>query len=298
MNFQQSISTSYYSIIKCKLISLLLVFMFMSCSSSKHIDISRYPNTIDIMSFNLRYDNSKDGQHIWGNRKTACINMLKEIQPSIFGIQEGLYHQINEVKKNLPQYNDVGVGREDGSKKGEFASIFYLKSKFILINKGWFWLNSTPDLPLIGWDASAKRIVTWVKLKDLKTNKTILVFNTHFDHKGKLARKESAQLLINKINSLAIRKDIVFITGDFNGQISQSMFKPIKEQFKNAKRHSLQSKGKKSYNAFGAWCGLRNTNIDFIFYRNAYSTQYKTIDKNYGVSFISDHYPIWAEFKY
>ncbi len=81
--------------------------------------------------------------------------------PDIFGLQEALYEQITDIHKNLPEYEWFGVGRDDGEKEGEFSPIFFKKSKFILIEKGNFWLSEDCDKPGLGWDAVCNRIVAW-----------------------------------------------------------------------------------------------------------------------------------------
>lgn len=253
---------------------------------------------IDIMSFNIRNDNMDDKSNRWSNRKEACITMLNQKQPTIFGIQEGLAHQVDFLKQNLSTYSSYGVGRNDGNNKGEFVSIFYKKDRFNLIDSGTFWLSSTPHIPSVGWDAEIKRITSWVKLKDQKTGHIIFTFNTHFDHKGKQARKESAKLLVEKIKALTPDHASIFVLGDFNGLIRQSMFDPILSYLNNSKKDAPKSDRKKSYNGFGKYYGLINRNIDFIFYKNAHATHYETIKTKYNIPYISDHYPILARFKY
>ena len=61
-----------------------------------------------------------------------------------------------------------------------------------------FW-PETPSVPgSKSWDAAITRMVTWAQFKDLKTGKVFFAFNTHFDHIGKEARRQSAHLLLKK----------------------------------------------------------------------------------------------------
>lgn len=249
------------------------------------------------MSFNLRYDNPNDGIHQWSNRKEACVTMLNTYKPSIIGTQEGLKHQIDYLNNQLYDYHYVGNGREDGQFKGEYAAIFYLTSQFKLQEEGMFWLSKTPNYPSIGWDAALERIVTWVKLKNIQSDKTVYVFNTHFDHEGSIAREESAKLLVKQIEELTEITDEIYITGDFNGIISQDMFIPIKAKFLDAQKDGLITDHTGSFNAFGSLAGILGLNIDFIFYKNSTAISYQTITKDFGVPYISDHYPILGTFK-
>ena len=251
---------------------------------------------ISIMSFNIRYDTPDDGEHQWSNRKEACVQMLEEIKPAVFGIQEGLQHQVNYLDEELVGYDYIGVGRDDGHFRGEYAAIFYLKDRFEVIKNGNFWLSETPDTPSLGWDANNIRIVSWVQLKDHDHGKEIFIFNTHFDHKGAEARKESAKLLIDRINYLTGEDAPVFVTGDFNALLGNDILDPILREMKEAQSNSENTNDGKSFNGWGKLFHQRN--IDFIFYKEAEALAFRTVIKDYGVPFISDHYPIIAYFEY
>ena len=54
----------------------------------------------------------------------------------MFGAQEVLNNQLNDLLDRLPEYAYVGVGREDGKTKGEYAPIFYRKDRFSVEKSG------------------------------------------------------------------------------------------------------------------------------------------------------------------
>lgn len=278
---------------KCK--SLVFILLVL-CGCSKEVYEFTGEHDISVMSFNLRYDTEEDGDNKWDNRKDACVKMIKETKPSIWGIQEGLLRQLNFLEENLTDYKYVGVGRDDGHSSGEYSAIFYLKDRFELLENNTFWLSETPDEPSYGWDADCRRIVTWAHLKDLDSDKTLFVFNTHFDHIGKTAREESAKLLVRKIKEIADDGATVFITGDFNALIRNSIFEPIVNEYYSARRFAEKTDNIKSFNFYGRWYLSRN--IDFIFYKNAKALAFRTVSENYGVEYISDHYPIITHFNY
>lgn len=271
---------------------------FTLIGSCKPIEIYDFSGDSDLslMSFNLRYDEPADEENQWSNRKESCIAMLNEVKPTVFGIQEGLHNQVSYLDNNLPSYSYVGVGRDDGYSGGEYAAIFYASSIVELIDNGDFWLSETPDYPSKGWDANNTRICTWARFKDILNDKEFYVFNTHFDHLGKTAQKESSKLIVQKIQEIAEPNSPVFITGDFNMLIDNSRLEPINNNYFSAQRFAERSDDNKSYNAFGL--GIISRNIDFIFYNNSRAVSYKTIVGNYGVPYISDHYPIITHFKY
>lgn len=277
------------------IMAMLVLSSLFACNKINPYEI-KSDYDVSIMSFNLRYDTTEDGENQWSNRKEACIKMLNKTKPSVFGIQEGLQNQVAFLDENLPQYAYVGVARDDGHSSGEYNAVFYDKEKFELLASETFWLSETPDTPSLGWDGDCRRIVTWAHLKDIKNNKTIYIFNTHFDHKGKTAREESGKLLVKKIKEIVTDDTPVFITGDFNALIRNPIFNPITKDYFSARRFAQRTDNNKSFNFFGRWYLSRN--IDFVFYKNAYALSFRTVIEDYGVPYISDHYPIISHFKY
>lgn len=179
---------------------------------------SCYAQHLFVATYNLRYDNATDRKqgNAWKVRQQVICNLLNFEQPDIFGTQEGLKHQLNDLKKGLDNYNYIGVAREDGKKKGEHSAIFYKADKLTCLEQGNFWLSETPDKPTLGWDAACIRICTWGKFRLLKDNFDFYFFNLHMDHVGVVARREAAKLVIKKIKAIAGYNVPVILTGDFN----------------------------------------------------------------------------------
>jgi endonuclease/exonuclease/phosphatase family metal-dependent hydrolase len=171
---------------------------------------------IKAISYNIRYNSPNDGMNVWENRKATVSAFLNEENAGFVGLQEVVHAQLLDLIDGLKDYDYVGVGRKDGKSKGEYSPIFYLKKKYTLLQTNTFWLSETPDRVSKGWDASLERICTYGLFQSRKTQEKIWVFNTHFDHRGNLARTESVNLLIEQIKSLNQENHPVVITGDFN----------------------------------------------------------------------------------
>ena len=86
--------------------------------------------TTSIMTFNIRYDNPKDNENSWNKRKNEVINLIEYYHPDFLGIQEGLHNQIDYIQKNTSNYDYIGIGRDDGNKKGEYSAIYYDQNIF------------------------------------------------------------------------------------------------------------------------------------------------------------------------
>ena len=176
---------------------------------------SIYGQELRLATFNLRYDNPRDSLNNWKYRKDVVSKLIQFHDFDIVGTQEGLKHQLEDLSFRMPHYEYIGVGRGDGKEKGEFAAIFYKTDKFELLDKGDFWLSEDPSQPNKGWDAALPRICSWGKFRKIDSGFTFYFFNVHFDHVGKVARKESSKLIMEKITEIAQGSPTV-LTGDFN----------------------------------------------------------------------------------
>lgn len=255
----------------------------------------------NIMTFNIRYDNPDDGEQNWHKRKENVIRMVNFYDLDIIGMQEVLVSQLNYLKDNLPEFNSVGVGRKDGKEKGEFTPVFYRKNRFRELDHGTFWLSETPDKVSKGWDAALERIATWIKLQDKTTGKEFLFINTHFDHRGKQARVESARLLKTKIAKLANGKQVM-LTGDFNlvpeSEGIQTLIKPDGE-------NTLVNSSSVAEITYGPnWTSTGFDNrpydqrrvIDYIFLKDIKTVKrYAVIAEKLNALQLSDHCPVFVQ---
>ncbi len=256
--------------------------------------------SLNISSYNLRLLTSSDTQdRAWSTRKTYADKIIRKYDFHIFGTQELVLAQIKDLLALNSNYNYVGVGRDKGTTSGEHCAIFYKKNMFDLLDHGTFWLSLTPDTPSKGWDAALNRIATWAKFKEKKSGKTFYFFNTHFDHKGVLARKESAKLLLDKMKEIA-KVSTVICTGDFNLTPDSEPIKLLSES-----KYVWDARQVSETPAFGTegtfhGYNLKQDNfkrIDYIFISkevkvNSYGVINDDIELN---AFSSDHFPVFIK---
>jgi endonuclease/exonuclease/phosphatase family metal-dependent hydrolase len=257
-----------------------------------------FAQQMNIMTYNIRYNNPGDNENAWPNRIEKVSGLLQFHDPDIFGLQEALFEQINDVQKNLPEYEWFGVGRDDGEKAGEYSPIFFKKSKFILLQHGTFWLSETPKEPSKGWDAALNRIVTWGKFKSKVTGKQFIVFNTHFDHRGVEARKNSASLIRKKIEEMTYNNALpAILTGDFNLTPDQEPILLIKKYLSDARDISQEP----PYGPTGTFNGFKwdaplKERIDYIFVNgNIKVLKYAILTDSKDQHYPSDHLPVFVK---
>ena len=267
---------------------ILSVFILFTISSNI------YSQPHSIISYNIRYDNNWDIENSWKIRRNKISKILVQYSPSIIGIQEGLLNQVQYIDSSLIDYDYVGVGRDDGKMKGEFCAIYFDTTRYVLLKNSTFWLSETPDTISVGWDAALERICTYGLFKDRITKEEFLVFNTHFDHIGVVAREKSSELILKRINKINHQSLPVILMGDFNSIPNSSPVKEIKTELSDALQISLEKlQGPRgTFNGFNEDLPIEKR-IDYIFTNDLKVLSYTHInDRLNNNRHISDHLPV------
>ena len=275
-----------------RIVGPLFVCILLLCGCSKPAD------ELKIISFNIRYNswNDIDGENRWSNRRDAVVQMIREEHPAAIGLQEALIDQLLYLDSCLPQYRRVGVGRDDGKEGGEFMVIYYDTARLELLSGVTWWLSETPETPSKGWDAACYRTATKVGFRDRESGKTFVYLNTHLDHVGRVARAEGAKFIAARVESDCYNIPVI-LGGDMNSTIDDTIFNAfynvglqVAREITNSTSHAI------TYNAFGG-CehsgnGVDGKVIDHFFVKDLEVVRFRTLDGDYGVPYISDHYPI------
>jgi endonuclease/exonuclease/phosphatase family metal-dependent hydrolase len=271
---------------------LLLVSLLLA---SQAATAAKPPVALRVASYTLRSNQAGDGADAWPNRKEMVKNLVQHYDFDVFGIQEGLRAQLNDVAE-LPAYAFVGRGRDDGKEAGEHSAIFYKKARLQLLQTGDFWLSQTPDRPGKGWDATCcNRICTWARFKDLQSGQVFYFFSVHFDHEGVEARRQSGQLMVRKIKEIAQGAPVVCV-GDLNSTPDTEQVKTLQgalgDAYQLTQRPAYGPVG--TFNGFELTAPLRDR-IDYIFVsRGSTVLDYSVLTDSMRGHYPSDHFPVVA----
>ncbi len=243
-----------------------------------------------VVSFNVLCWGSL--MHSLIRRKPLVVKMLRKLQPDTFGLQEAHWDWMSYVIKNMPEYDYVGVGRDDGKKKGEFSPVFYRKDKYEVLSGDTFWLSETPDTPSKGWDGACTRVCSYAELRDKETGRVFIHMNTHLDHIGPVAMIEGAKLIGKRAEQFGDTP--IVLTGDFNVTPDSGPYNAIiAAGFTDTARTAPDTDEGITYHGFekpgvGAF-------IDFVFVKNGVKADsYKIIRDKIDSQLPSDHYPVTA----
>lgn len=238
----------------------------------------------------------------WEVRKDNVAQYVLDNNIDVVGMQEVTFKQLNDLRERLKGYDYVGVGRTDGKEKGEFTPVFFRADKYEPLEKGNFWLSETPDVPgSKGWDAALERVASYVKLKDKATGKIFMAINTHYDHIGVQARKESAKLIMSKIKSIVGDRPAV-VTGDFNiTEDNEAYSTMVNSEFKMNDAYHMTARHTGAPYTFHDYCRispLKAPKIDFIFITPNVKVLQSHIERETPTKRISDHNPHWADLEF
>ena len=223
--------------------------------------------------------------------------MIDYYHPDFLGIQEGLHRQVQYLDSMASNYHYVGVGRDDGKTKGEYAAIFFDSTRFKPVTHQTFWLSETPDTVSVGWDASMERICTYGAFQEMQTDNVIHVFNAHFDHIGPLAREMSAKVIVKKIKELGLEKAKVVVMGDLNCEPYEKPISVLKTTLDDGQEVTR----KPFYGPVGTFNRfdvnqIPERRIDYLFTRNLKVLEYRHIDDRRKNNLcVSDHLPVFVQ---
>lgn len=264
---------------------IVLMLLLMSATSFAQL------SDVKIVCFNIRYDNKSDGEFAWNKRREAVVRMFADEKPAIIGMQEVLKSQLDYLKKQMPTYSSIGVGRDDGATKGEYAPIFYDTKTLELIKSGHFWLSDTPNCPSKGWDAACERIATWSVFRERSSGKEFICINTHFDHVGEKARENSGRQMLDSIKVLAGGLPAV-IMGDFNTTTDHPSLSPLLSATTDARSAKVEFGDQPKYTYIGFSPDTEKCLIDHIFVQGFDVEEYRINQNGYGIKQLSDHLPV------
>jgi endonuclease/exonuclease/phosphatase family metal-dependent hydrolase len=258
---------------------------------------------IRVMSFNVRNSGAKDGANGWSHRKGLFFATIDEFNPDLLGTQEVLADQYDDIVAHMKGYTPVGVARDDGKRKGEWALILFRNDRFEQVDGGNFWLSKTPDVPgSKSWDAALTRICSWVRLKDRRTGREFIFGNTHYDHVGHVARENASKIIMTKLPELSHGQPVI-LTGDFNTTEDDPPYKTITHPTEPGMAHFTDSyrevhphrlPGEASFHGFKG--GTKGSRIDFILHTPELQATAAEIDRNKSAEghYPSDHYAVTA----
>ena len=259
---------------------------------------------LDVMTFNIRTANGRDGDNAWPRRKRLVVETIERFAPQVVGLQEALDEQIEYLDGMLPAYRWLGIDRglNGGLGLSESTPIFYRYAELSPIESGNFWLTSTPDTPPVRRDRGRRRrgggrIVTWARFHHRETGRQVYVFNTHLTLRRGRSQLDSVDLIATRVAALPAGT-AVMVMGDFNNSAEDS------DTWRTATARGLrdawvladETRGPTmTYGDFGPPADELTERVDWILVGGPIDVRWvETVLYNDDGRFPSDHYPVAA----
>lgn len=273
----------------------IVVMVFNQIGYTMNLERDIYPkaeNAVRIMSFNVLC--TGEGEHAMQNRLGIVTQTIAEYYPDSIGLQEATPYWMAWLNIMLPEYDYVGVGRDNGKSKGEYSAIFYLKDKYRVVQSGTFWISETPEVPSIGWDATCERVCTWAVLENKVTGERYAHINTHLDYRGVLPRQKGVEMILDKAEKLNYMP--VVATGDFNLAEGSDYYRQLTAGVLNdTKKLAPDTMKNATFHHYTLPTDPKNV-IDFVLANDKVPPLvYRVVTEGIDGKFVSDHYPLYSD---
>jgi len=259
------------------------------------------PFRFKVLSFNIRYGTARDGEDAWPKRREMVSKVIQDQAADFVGVQEALRFQLDAIGEDVSGYGEIGVGRDDGKTAGEYSAILFKKDRWSASDSGTVWLSDTPDKPgSKSWGNSIPRVVTWGRFTEKSTGRTVMVFNTHFDHQSQPSREKSAEFIKSLIAKESQRNPFILM-GDLNAGEDNPAILTLKSETEGLPRivdtFRAVHPDEKTVGTFNGFSGKSDgAKIDYIFVSEPMITHAAEIVRtSFDSRYPSDHFPVSAE---
>ena len=250
---------------------------------------------LKICSFNLRMEASYDGKNMFSYRTLYIREAIRRESPDFIGFQEVLPHMHSWLIENFPEYITVGCGR-GSDYKSESNPVLFKKDKFDFLGYDMFWLSPTPFIPGSRYEiqSDCPRICVVITLKTKNGTQPFRVYNTHLDHVSDEARKQGIRAILKRMEQDDERMAVPhLLLGDLNALPDSDTIRFIRE-CESRTFTELTEEIEGTFHSYGQ-CFKK---IDYIFASsNIKGLGAKLWDECHNGVYLSDHYPVCAEFE-
>ena len=255
-------------------------------------------NSLKIVTYNIRCVYEGDGINAFMHRAGLLWDTIQKEQPDVIGFQEVTGSILKLLKVILNDYEIVGHGR-DPEYDGEGLYVAVKKSTCSILSANTYWLGDDPYNFSQIEGQCCPRIFNSVLIKLKNCDTKFRVYNTHLDC------NEIAAVRLHEINNLLAKATEEYkqspaefvIMGDFNTTPNETPVLACLD-YTTAKLTDLTCDIKHTFHDYKA--NAPECKIDYIFATNELTSAVKSInvwDRCSSGVYLSDHYPICAEFE-
>jgi endonuclease/exonuclease/phosphatase family metal-dependent hydrolase len=254
---------------------------------------AKEPVELTVVTFNVLVDvGDYPGIPRWIERKDLCLQVLRDTNADLIGLQETTPGQLKFLAEQLPQCEVIAYkGYPD-------AALLYRKDRFEKLEQGHWWLSPTPQRVSVGFGNALPRLVVWARLKHKATGRELYAFNTHFDN-SMPSQVRMAELCQQQLAPFVAQGLPMIFTGDFNTHQTRGDYARL---VSGGWQDSYVASDKASPS--GRDDNVPTTlegdgRIDHIFYHGQalVPIEWRRLESPQPEKPLSDHYPVLARFR-
>lgn len=248
------------------------------------------------MTFNLRFENDRDGDNAWNYRRDLVVKLINKYQPGILGTQEGRVSQLEYLQHRLSGYEMHTPSRvlDDTC---QYPTLFFRKGQFRILGGEEFWLSKTPGMHRsMNWDSAFPRMISTARVECLKSGRTFRAAVTHLDHMGRKARVKQAEIIARWVHK---RNEPVILMGDFNdgpGSETHGVLVNRNTGLSDSWEILGHSEGRESFTHHAFTGTPQNNRIDWILTTTPpYVVDTRIVHDHFDGWYASDHFPFYVD---
>ena len=254
--------------------------------------------SLKIVTYNIRCEYRKDGINAFMHRAGLLWDTVQAEQPDVIGFQEVTAEILKLLKVILHDYDIVGHGRYPNY-DGEGLYVAVKRSTCDILDANTYWLGD--DLYNFSQLEGQRypRIFNSVFIRHKSTNTRFRVYNTHLDYNTDPNER------LCEINNLLSRAQQEYdrcpaefvILGDFNSTPDES---PIiaSNKYEHINLTDVTTNITHTFHDYQA--DAPENKIDYVFSTDKFTFGVKDVkvwDRCSSGVYLSDHYPVCAEFE-
>jgi endonuclease/exonuclease/phosphatase family metal-dependent hydrolase len=258
------------------------------------------------MTFNVLCSLCSAGYEPWDARVPYMADTIERHAPQLVGLQEvATAEEVAEILAATGGAYEALYWHDDDDAYAD-ALVLYDPTRFSPLESGEYWLSPEPDVAFsTGFSDGFQlaRLVVWVRLHDMLSDREILFATTHFDNNSP-SQELSAPLLLERTELHGGAEIPTIVVGDFNAQPTDLAYEiltegergrgfALQDVFELAKTWSVDTNAPRRPDY------APETRIDHMFVSGAaWASAWWTVDMHtYGPDslYVSDHFAMAAE---
>jgi endonuclease/exonuclease/phosphatase family metal-dependent hydrolase len=234
------------------------------------------------------------------HRAGLIYDKINKEKPDIIGFQECTPKNMEVMEKLFPEYTFHGTYRSENYwGEGVFTAV--RKELYRVVACEIFWISPTPYVPGSRFPSQSDcpRICNVAEIRRREDNKMIRLFNIHLDHISEEARVDGMKCVLDKMAEYSARLPMpTAILGDFNCNPQSLPIKMCSEHAAPA-LFDVTAEISLTCHGFNGAFSPEWEKIDYIFAGAELASKHiktETWEECHAGIYLSDHYPVCAEF--